>query len=229
MDATKTVLTALLSVVALFIITKLMGHKQVAQLDFFDYVCGITIGSIGAELATELESPWKPLVALVVYGIVAVGLDILCQKLPTARKYINGEPTVLFSDGKICRRNLKRAKITLSELLLMCRGQGYFDLDDIQIAVLEYNGRLSVLPRAVSRPLTPADIGIEENVKRAEKPVEVIMDGTVLADALLRCGRDENWLAEQLRSAGCSDSREITLGMFHPESGELSLYTDARM
>lgn len=55
------------------------------------------------------------------------------------------------------------------------------------------------------------------------------MDGTVLADALLRCGRDENWLAEQLRSAGCSDSREITLGMFHPESGELSLYTDARM
>lgn len=168
MDATKTVLTALLSVVALFIITKLMGHKQVAQLDFFDYVCGITIGSIGAELATELESPWKPLVALVVYGIVAVGLDILCQKLPTARKYINGEPTVLFSDGKICRRNLKRAKITLSELLLMCRGQGYFDLDDIQIAVLEYNGRLSVLPRAVSRPLTPADIGIEENVKRAK-------------------------------------------------------------
>lgn len=229
MDAIKVVLTALLSVVALFITTKLMGHKQVAQLDFFDYVCGITIGSIGAELATELESPWKPLVALVVYGVVAVGLDILCQKLPTARRYINGEPTVLFSDGKICRKNLKRAKITLSELLLMCREQGYFDLDDIQMAVLEYNGRLSVLPRAASRPLTPSDMGVADNIIEAAQPIEVIMDGIVLADALGRCGRDENWLAERLRSAGYSDARKILLAAFHPESGELSLYTDARM
>lgn len=68
MDIVKVILTALLSVASLFIITKIMGQKQVAQLDFFDYVCGITIGSIGAELATEREKPYKPLIALCIYG-----------------------------------------------------------------------------------------------------------------------------------------------------------------
>ena len=77
MEIIKVILTALLSVAALFIITKIMGHKQVAQLDFFDYVCGITIGSIGAELATELEEPYNPLVALGVYGLVSLTLHLL--------------------------------------------------------------------------------------------------------------------------------------------------------
>ena len=72
MEIIKVTLSALLSVAALFIITKIMGHKQVAQLDFFDYVCGITIGSIGAELATELEAPEKPLVALIIYGLASI-------------------------------------------------------------------------------------------------------------------------------------------------------------
>ena len=90
METIRIIFTALLSVVALFIITKAMGHKQVAQLDFFDYVCGITIGSIGAELATELEEPYKPLLALAVWGGVSLFLSFLAHKLPKTRKYING-------------------------------------------------------------------------------------------------------------------------------------------
>ena len=85
MDAVKVILTSLLSVAALFVITKIMGHKQVAQLDFFDYVCGITIGSIGAELATELETPFKPLIALVIYGLVSLLLNII-RYLPNTAK-----------------------------------------------------------------------------------------------------------------------------------------------
>ncbi|MDY3784821.1 MAG: DUF421 domain-containing protein, partial [Eubacteriales bacterium] len=140
MDIIKVILTSLLSVAALFIITKIMGHKQVAQLDFFDYVSGITIGSIGAELATNLEEPWKPLIALGIYGGVSVILSLLTHKFPKTRKYINGTPTILMNEGKIYRKNLKKAKLDLSEFMLLCREQGYFDLDEIQTAIFEHNG-----------------------------------------------------------------------------------------
>ena len=115
----KIIGTALLSVVALFVITKIMGHKQVAQLDFFDYVSGITIGSIGAELATELEEPHKPLVALVIYGAVSILLNLLAHKIPQTRKFINGTPTILLNDGKLYRKNMKQAKLDLSEFMLL--------------------------------------------------------------------------------------------------------------
>ena len=104
MDIIKVILTALLSVAALFIITKIMGHKQVAQLDFFDYVSGITIGSIGAELATELEEPYKPLIALCVWGGASLVLNLIAHKLPKTRKYINGTPTILMNDGGFIAR-----------------------------------------------------------------------------------------------------------------------------
>ena len=137
----KVALTSLLSVVALFLITKVIGHKQLAQLDFFDYITGITVGSIAAELATELEEPLKPLIAMVVYGVITVILTTITSKLPKMRKFINGTPTIIMNSGKIYRRNLKKAKIDLSEFMVMCRQEGYFNLADIQTAIFEYNGR----------------------------------------------------------------------------------------
>ena len=101
MEILKIILTALLSVAALFVIAKIMGHKQVSQLDFFDYVSGITIGSIGAELATELESPERPLIALSIYGLASLLLNLLAHKFPRTRKYINGTPTILMDRGKL--------------------------------------------------------------------------------------------------------------------------------
>ena len=94
MEILKVTLTALLSVFALFIIAKALGHKQMSALDFFDYITGITIGSIAAELATEIEKPLKPLIAMIVYGAVTVLLTLITSKFPRARKYINGTPTI---------------------------------------------------------------------------------------------------------------------------------------
>ena len=108
MDFIKIILCSVLSVGAIFVITKLMGHKQVAQLDFFDYVSGITIGSIAAELATNLRAPWEELTALVIYGAVSMLLSLLTRKLPRSRKIINGTPTVLISGGKINRDNMRK-------------------------------------------------------------------------------------------------------------------------
>ncbi|MBQ8690016.1 MAG: DUF421 domain-containing protein [Clostridia bacterium] len=135
MDIVKVILTSLLSVAVLFIIAKIMGHKQLAQLDFFDYISGITIGSIAAELATEFEEPSSPLIALVIYGIVSVALSLLTHKFPRTRKYINGSPTILMNNGKLYRNNMKQAKLDLSEFMVLCREQGYFDLNDIQTVI----------------------------------------------------------------------------------------------
>ena len=139
MEVLKVVLTSLLSAAALFIIAKIMGHKQMSQLDFFDYITGITIGSIAAELATELEEPLKPLIAMIVYGIIAVSLSVLTRKLPKTRKFINGTPTIIMNNGKLYRKNMKKAKLDLSEFMVLCRQEGYFDLSEIQTAIFEYN------------------------------------------------------------------------------------------
>lgn len=222
MEIIKVILTALLSVASLFIITKIMGHKQVAQLDFFDYVSGITIGSIGAELATELEKPYKPLIALAIYGLASLLLNLLAHKIPRTRKYINGTPTILMNDGNLYRKNLKKAKLDLSEFMLLCREQGYFDLDEIQTAIFEHNGKLSILPKAANRPATPDDLKI--TAKATHIGVEVIMDGRVMGDNLSRMGRDVNWLTKQLKIQGCKDAKEIFLGIYRPEEDKLTLY-----
>ena len=217
MDIIKVLLTAGLSVVALFVITKIMGHKQVAQLDFFDYVSGITIGSIGAELATELDVPWKPLVALLVWGAASIILNLITSKIPGARKYINGTPTILMHEGKIYRENLRKARLDLSEFLLLCRERGFFDLDDIQTAVFEHNGKLSVLPRSARRPATPEDLKI--TTRASHIGVELIMDGRIMGENLSRIGRDERWLRSEIKRQGYSDEGEVFLAIFREDEG----------
>ena len=222
MDFLKVILASLLSVVVLFIVAKMMGHKQVAQLDFFDYVSGITFGSIGAELATEIENPLKPLIALIVYGVVSVGFSVITHKYPRTRKYINGTPTILMNDGKIYRKNLKKSKLDLSEFMLLCREQGYFDLSDIKTAVFEHNGKLSILPNSQKRPITPLDMNIyvEEN----HIGTEVIMDGRIMGENLLRIGKNEKWLNGQLKSLGYKKTEEIFLGIYYQSGEKLFLY-----
>lgn len=221
MDFIKLILTSLLSVISLFLIAKIMGHKQVAQLDFFDYINGITIGSIAAELATELETPWKPLIAMIIYGMTAVVLSLITNKFPKVRKYVNGSPTILMNNGKIYRKNMKKAKLDLSEFLTMCREQGYFDLNDIQTAVFEYNGKLTILPKSTNRPVTPADIELHPEPDYIN--TEIIMDGRIMGENLKRMGLDLKWLEKQIKAQGYHDAKEIFLGLCD-NNNQLSLF-----
>ena len=211
MDIIKVILTSILSTATLFVIAKILGHKQMSQLDFFDYITGITIGSIAAELATELEKPWKPFIAMIIYGAVTFGLTLLTSKMPRMRKFINGTPTIIMNDGKIYRKNMKKAKLDLSEFMVMCRQEGYFNLDDIQTAVFEYNGRLTVLPKSTKRPINPTDMNLVPPVESIN--VEVIMDGRILGENLTRLGLDAVWLGKQLESQGHKNTKQIFLGI----------------
>ena len=207
MEILKVVLTSVLSAAALFIIAKAIGHKQMSQLDFFDYITGITIGSIGAELATELEKPLRPLVAMIVYGAITVALTLVTSKFPKMRKFINGTPTIIMNNGKLYRKNMKKAKIDLSEFMVMCRQEGYFNLADIQTAIFEYNGRLTVLPVSTKRPLNPEDMQLKPESEYIS--TEVIMDGKILEENLRRMGVCAKWLHNQLKEQGYRNEKQI--------------------
>ena len=204
-------LTALGSFGALFLVAKFIGHKQIAQLDFFDYITGITIGSIAAEMATELEEPWKPLAAMVIYGGSTLLLSIVSNRFPRSRKYLNGTPTILMDHGKLYYENLKKAKLDLSEFMVMCRQQGYFDLTSIQTAVFEYNGKLTILPVSSQRPVTPNDMNLAPEQELLF--TELIMDGRILDDNLKRMGLDLTWLNNQLKQRHISSPQDVFLAV----------------
>ncbi len=210
----KLCLIALGSFAVLFLVAKFIGHKQIAQLDFFDYITGITIGSIAAEMATELEEPWKPLTAMFLYGGVTLLLSIISNKFPRSRKYLNGSPTILMDNGKLFYKNLKKAKLDLSEFMVMCRQQGYFDLTNIQTAVFEYNGKLTILPVTSQRPATPKDLNVAPEQELLF--TELIMDGRILEENLKRMGLDLTWLDKQLKQHHVHSPKDVILAVCDP-------------
>ena len=221
MEFLKLVLTSFFSALTLFIIAKILGHKQMSQLDFFDYITGITIGSIAAEMATELEDPWKPFIAMIVYGLITFFLALTTNKFPKTRKFINGTPTIIMNNGKIYRKNLKKAKIDLTEFMVLCRQEGYFNLNDIHTAVFEYNGRLTVLPKSAKRPVNPTDM----NLTPEEEYIftEVIMDGRILEENLKRKGLNKEWLEKQIKIQGYKKAEKIFLAVCD-ENNTLSIF-----
>ncbi len=221
MEFLKLILTSFFSALTLFIIAKILGHKQMSQLDFFDYITGITIGSIAAEMATELEEPWKPFVAMVVYGLITFFLALTTTKFPKARKFINGTPTIIMNNGKIYRKNLKKAKIDLTEFMVLCRQEGYFNLNDIHTAIFEYNGRLTVLPKSAKRPMNPNDMDLTPQEDYIF--TEVIMDGRILEENLKRMGLNREWLEKQLKELGYKKAKEVFLAVCD-ENNTLSIF-----
>ena len=214
-------LTALSSFATLFIAAKLIGHKQIAQLDFFDYITGITIGSIAAEMATELEEPWKPFTAILIYAGVTLLLSIVTSRFPRTRRYLYGSSAILMDQGKLYRRNLKKAKLDLEEFLVMCRQQGYFDLTSIQTAIFEFNGKLTILPVSTQRPATPSDL--ELSPEQELLFTELIMDGRILEGNLRRMGLDSAWLDKQLKQRGIHSAREVFRAVCD-RNGKLVIY-----
>ena len=207
-----TALSYLLSIAVLFLLAKLMGTKQVSQMTMFDYVVGITIGSIAAELATELEEPLRPLTALIVYGVTAFVISILTNKFLKVRSIVTGKPLVLLENGVIYRENLKKARLDLNEFLTYCRIGGWFDLNQLQSAVLEHNGVVSFLPKETDRPATPTDLNL--NPKQAKVQMPFVMDGKLLEDNIRQAGKEEAWVRRSLLRQGYKDESDVLLSLW---------------
>jgi uncharacterized membrane protein YcaP (DUF421 family) len=198
------------SVVTIFVLTKLMGYRQMSQMSMFDYVNGITIGSIAAEMATSLEESFvQPLVAMIVYAAAALLLSWLSSKSIKARRLIEGTPLVLLNKGELYRKNLKKAKIDVSEFLEQCRVSGYFDISKLETAILEGNGKISFLPKASDRPLTPSDMNLFP--QQDYMVANVILDGKIMWKNLGHTGNDEKWLHNQIKGQGAKCVEDVLL------------------
>lgn len=221
-DILKVVVLSVVSEIVLFVLTKLMGNKEMSQLSMFDYIIGITIGSIAAEMATALESDYmQPLVAMIVYAIIAIVISLVCTKSLKTRRFIYGNSLILMDNGKLYRKNFKTAKLDLNEFLVQCRVNGYFNLSDVKTAILESNGKISFLPKSENRPTTPSDFNMTPSP--ATINVNLILDGRILYENLKNSGHDEMWLQKQLVSQGFEKPEQIFLATLDNQNN-LSFY-----
>ncbi|AJI25553.1 DUF421 domain-containing protein (plasmid) [Priestia megaterium] len=195
------VLRSLLFLVVLFAITKWLGKKQISELSFFEYVTGITIGNIGAEMATGIEkSIINGILSIVTFAIVPFLAGIISLKNKPFRDFIEGKGTVFIKDGKIMEDNLKKEKYTIDELLDLLRKKSVYQAADVEFAVLEATGDLNVLLKKENRPLTAKDLGVA--VAPSKEPQTVIMDGEILDEPLSTIGQSRRWLHTELEKLG---------------------------
>ncbi len=221
MDFLIVILTSVGSVIALFILTKIMGNKQMSQLSMFDYIVGISIGSIAAEMATELEEFEKPLIAMIVYALLALLISLANYKSIKLRRILTGTSLILYENGKLYEANLKKARIDVNEFLTQCRSKGFFNIANLQTVILEPNGNISILPLSTERSVTPKDLNI---TPPEEKPViDIIIDGQIMINNLKYTGNNENWLYKQLHAQGVDNISEIFLATCDNENN-LSVY-----
>ena len=138
MEFAKIIILSVTAMVVLFLLTKLMGYRQINEMSFFDYVIGITIGSIAAEMSTNLDLEWwKGITAMAVWAIIGLLLSVITQKSIKARRFISGEPIIIMQKGKVIKKNLKKAKLDIDDLIASARVSGYFNLTDIDSAIME--------------------------------------------------------------------------------------------
>ena len=209
-DIFTVVLRSFISFFLLFFITKMIGKKQVSELSLFDYVIGISIGNFAAEMTMNIDDQYlNGVVALLIFGLIAYTVAIVTMKSMNIRRFFIGNPTIIIQNGKIIEKNMKDVKIDINDLLEQCRTNGYFDINEIEYAIMEANGKLSIMPKAEYKPLTPKDSGTK--VQKQVLLGNVLIDGNLMVDNLEIMGKSEEWLIKELKVKGYKTYENILL------------------
>ncbi|AWC30467.1 MULTISPECIES: DUF421 domain-containing protein [Bacillus cereus group] len=198
---TLVILRSVFILMILFAITKWLGKRQISQLSFFEYIAGMTIGDIAAQITTGLDQKFfHGVFAILIFAVVPFFTGLLSLKNKAARDFFEGKSTVFIKDGKVLEDNLKKEKYTSDELLELLRNKGTFSISEVEFAVLEPSGELNVLLKKDRQPLTAKDIGLK--VPNEKEPQTVIMDGNVLDEPLSASGHNRAWLHAELEKLG---------------------------
>ena len=217
-------LRTVLAFFAILLVTRVLDKEQVGELTFYEYVTGITIGSLAADMATiTIISPWVILTALVVFAALAFLMGYVSLKSRVARKLLEGAPTVVIQNGKILGNNMAHCRYNIDDLLLQLRNQGVFNIADVEFAVLESNGQLSVLPKSQKKPATREDLKIPTGYEGLSS--ELIIDGEIIYKNLQQNNLDEAWLIHELERWGIHSPKEIMLASLDTQG---HLYVDKR-
>lgn len=203
----------------LLLFTRILGKQQISQLTYFDYVLGITIGSIAGTLTTDLSSRALPhWTGLAVWTLLVVLFQWLTLHWRYFSKYIDGEPTIVIMNGEIMEKTLKKMRYRVSDLLEQLRVKGVFDIKEVEHAIIETDGQLSLLKKAQHLPLTPKDINIQTGYKGIS--TELIYDGVISDQNLSQVSKDRPWLEKELNKQGIHDASEVFLALLDP-NGQL--------
>lgn len=207
----------------LILLTRLIGKKFLAQMTFFDFVTGIIIGTIGgAYVTTEVEGIYV-LLSPIILTILVILTGFFTLKSVPARKLIEGEPLVMIQNGKIFEENLRKIRYNLDDLMMQLREKGVFDLDEVEFAILETHGQLSILKKSQNLPVTPKDLNISTKYKGASS--EIIRDGRIVEQNLKQNNLTHEWLYNELASRNIKNIREVFLASLSTDG---NLYVDLR-
>ncbi len=192
----------------LVIYARILGKQQVAQLTFFEYVTGITIGSIASEMSVDLTSNVLPhAVGLSVWFLLPLSLQYLTANHRLAGKILSGEPVIIIHNGKLLDKNMRIARLRIDDLMEKLRGKNVFDVGQVEFAMLEANGDVSVLLKTQHQPVTAKDLGIDTEYEGI--PTEMIVDGEVQEQNLQDVGLSYEWLKEELGRRGIASPRDV--------------------
>lgn len=211
-----------ISFVVLLFLARIMGKKQISQLTFFHYVTGITIGSIAAEIASQKETPFVDgIISLVWWAILTVLMTYASQLSPKVRLLLDDEPTIIIKDGKISFKSLKSSRMNMDDVMMLLREQSIFSIDDVEYAVLETNGELSVLKKAAEQGATKQDVKADLT-SPTYIPSEIISDGKLVHKNLKELNLDEEWVMKKLRKQGIHSIKEVYFAQLQT-NGSLSI------
>lgn len=220
-DLLDVIIRALLSLITLFIVTKLIGKKQVSELSVFDYTIGISIGNFAAEMTLNLDTKIiHGTVAVILFGLIAYLISILTMKSIVLRRFFIGTPTIIIEDGILLEKALKKVKFDINEFLEECRSKGYFDISEIAYAILETNGDISILPKENYKPVTIKDMNLKK--EKSSLLANVIIDGNIMKENLKNMNKDEKWLLKKLKEKGKKASNILLATLDNKE--ELLIY-----
>ena len=192
----------------LLILARLMGRKQLSQITFFDYIVGITIGSIaGSGIIDRDISMYDTIIALLVWSILPIIIGNINLKSIRTRKLIESDPVIIIQNGVVNEKNMKKVRYNIGDLLMQLREKGIFELSEVEFALLEAHGKLSVLKNSQSREVTLKDLNIQVPYKGMT--IEVILDGAILNHNLSIINKDEAWLINELKNRNINDVNRI--------------------
>lgn len=199
-----------ISLIFLFFVIKLLGKKQVSQLNIFDYVIGISLGNLAAEMTINSDiSIINGFLAMAIYGSCSLFVSYITSKSIMARRFISGTPVVIMENGKISREQLKKVKLDVNDLMQDAREDGIFDLSEVNFAIMEASGKVTFLLKSEYEPATKKDMKI--SVKEKGLTANLIIDGNIMENNLKAFGKDEKWLMKKIKEKGYHDIEDILL------------------
>lgn len=211
----------IVAVVVLFILVKIMGKKQIAQLNLFDYIIGISIGSVAADISIDIKKPLiDGLFSMTIYALLASFISFITIHSIYLRRFFTGVPTLVMENGKIIESGLRKVKFDINDFLEQARSSGYYNLNDIDYAIMETSGNISFLPKKENMPVTLKDMKLKGS---SSFTANIIIDGNIMKNNLKSIGKDEKWLLHELKIRGYSNYQDILL-LLLDKDGNIYIY-----